>query len=139
YEAYCGSSFFFQAEDGIRDFHVTGVQTCALPICLRGARQDLAGGRRADPPRHGARRPAQVPAPSLCGAAPRQAAPAAEEGRMRTRRAFTSEWGLKLFSLALGLAIFFAVRTDQEVTTTVGLRLLLREPAGLINTHEVPA
>src|SRR5690606_40348908 len=23
----------FQAEDGIRDFHVTGVQTCALPIC----------------------------------------------------------------------------------------------------------
>src|SRR5690606_40089550 len=25
---------FFQAEDGIRDFHVTGVQTCALPIYL---------------------------------------------------------------------------------------------------------
>src|SRR5690606_39811401 len=25
--------FFFRAEDGIRDFHVTGVQTCALPIC----------------------------------------------------------------------------------------------------------
>src|SRR5690606_39904549 len=24
--------FFCQAEDGIRDFHVTGVQTCALPI-----------------------------------------------------------------------------------------------------------
>src|SRR5437870_11682836 len=24
--------FFFQAEDGIRDGHVTGVQTCALPI-----------------------------------------------------------------------------------------------------------
>src|SRR5690606_39786410 len=24
--------FFFQAEAGIRDFHVTGVQTCALPI-----------------------------------------------------------------------------------------------------------
>src|SRR5690606_30604721 len=27
--------FFFQAEDGIRDFHVTGVQTCALPISSR--------------------------------------------------------------------------------------------------------
>src|SRR5947209_13524849 len=27
--------FFFQAEDGIRDIGVTGVQTCALPICLR--------------------------------------------------------------------------------------------------------
>src|SRR5690606_41162145 len=26
--------FFFQAEDGIRDFHVTGVQTCALPILI---------------------------------------------------------------------------------------------------------
>src|SRR5207253_8258592 len=26
------SVFFFQAEDGIRDGHVTGVQTCALPI-----------------------------------------------------------------------------------------------------------
>src|SRR5690606_39504543 len=25
---------FFQAEDGIRDFHVTGVQTCALPILM---------------------------------------------------------------------------------------------------------
>src|SRR5260370_2569802 len=25
--------FFFQAEDGIRDSSVTGVQTCALPIC----------------------------------------------------------------------------------------------------------
>src|SRR5437763_15612412 len=28
------SDFFFQAEDGIRDTSVTGVQTCALPICL---------------------------------------------------------------------------------------------------------
>src|SRR5256885_3919335 len=28
------SLFFFQAEDGIRDYKVTGVQTCALPICI---------------------------------------------------------------------------------------------------------
>src|SRR5205807_6640353 len=27
-----GGVFFFQAEDGIRDYKVTGVQTCALPI-----------------------------------------------------------------------------------------------------------
>src|SRR5256885_2865086 len=27
--------FFFQAEDGIRDYKVTGVQTCALPISIR--------------------------------------------------------------------------------------------------------
>src|SRR5207244_6388581 len=31
-------SFFFQAEDGIRDDLVTGVQTCALPICQRQSR-----------------------------------------------------------------------------------------------------
>src|SRR2546430_2746546 len=29
--------FFFQAEDGIRDLTVTGVQTCALPILRHGA------------------------------------------------------------------------------------------------------
>src|SRR5256885_7012919 len=28
--------FFFQAEDGIRDYKVTGVQTCALPIYVFG-------------------------------------------------------------------------------------------------------
>src|SRR5690606_41201423 len=32
------SVFFFQAEDGIRDFHVTGVQTCALPSCYFGVK-----------------------------------------------------------------------------------------------------
>src|SRR5256885_12001942 len=31
--AYMVLFFFFQAEDGIRDYKVTGVQTCALPIC----------------------------------------------------------------------------------------------------------
>src|SRR5262249_59770663 len=30
---WCRYFFFFQAEDGIRDWSVTGVQTCALPIC----------------------------------------------------------------------------------------------------------
>src|SRR2546421_5755442 len=32
FAARCALSFFFQAEDGIRDLIVTGVQTCALPI-----------------------------------------------------------------------------------------------------------
>src|SRR5690606_40878402 len=36
---------FFQAEDGIRDFHVTGVQTCALPIFRRGRAADASGRR----------------------------------------------------------------------------------------------
>src|SRR5438067_11435555 len=31
--------FFFQAEDGIRDRNVTGVQTCALPICEHVTRE----------------------------------------------------------------------------------------------------
>src|SRR5438067_6301346 len=36
--------FFFQAEDGIRDRNVTGVQTCALPISVRVARLARAAG-----------------------------------------------------------------------------------------------
>src|SRR5687768_18400976 len=35
--------FFFQAEDGIRAVAVTGVQTCALPICDRVARRRALG------------------------------------------------------------------------------------------------
>ena len=45
--------FFFQAEDGIRDVAVTGVQTCALPILFIDAGKitvynlrDLARGKR---------------------------------------------------------------------------------------------
>src|SRR2546426_6981392 len=51
--------FFFQAEDGIRDYKVTGVQTCALPISRqRGARR-VAGGvaHRRAPTRSGLARP----------------------------------------------------------------------------------
>src|SRR3989441_6276543 len=40
--------FFFQAEDGIRDKLVTGVQTCALPISGRGGRERL---QPPEPPR----------------------------------------------------------------------------------------
>src|SRR5690606_39440103 len=34
---------FFKAEDGIRDFHVTGVQTCALPILIVDLRYNTGG------------------------------------------------------------------------------------------------
>src|ERR1022692_4476343 len=34
--------FFFQAEDGIRDYKVTGVQTCALPIWMRAVTLNAA-------------------------------------------------------------------------------------------------
>src|SRR5690606_39490749 len=42
--------FFFQAGDGIRDFHVTGVQTCALPI-YQGFEAELSSlpGKYAPP------------------------------------------------------------------------------------------
>src|SRR5690606_41077657 len=38
----------FQAEDGIRDFHVTGVQTCALPISGAEPRVYSAGRKRCN-------------------------------------------------------------------------------------------
>src|SRR5207244_5130084 len=43
-----GAVVFFQAEDGIRDDLVTGVQTCALPIC-----EDLGNVRERPPLEHG--------------------------------------------------------------------------------------
>src|SRR3989454_5628299 len=55
--------FFFQAEDGIRDYKVPGVQTCALPILASG----LGTGPDAA---HGARREIEVPRlaqGSVCG------------------------------------------------------------------------
>src|SRR5690606_39309585 len=64
-------AFFFQAADGIRVFHVTGVQTCALPISARrtgtGARARCAlprarrgGGARRDDTGRGAVRVGRV-------------------------------------------------------------------------------
>src|SRR2546427_9912135 len=43
----CVFFFFFQAEDGIRDLTVTGVQTCALPICTLGIRPEALRVARA--------------------------------------------------------------------------------------------
>src|SRR3712207_7709280 len=48
--------FFFQAEDGIRDIGVTGVQTCALPISTsRGSRVAATVGNANTPTAVGAR------------------------------------------------------------------------------------
>src|SRR6266542_5880723 len=79
--------FFFQAEDGIRDATVTGVQTCALPICLGvggGAalvRVPGCGTRRGDPAdggtrlvRRGAVRPVRRAERGRHGGRPRPAA-----------------------------------------------------------------
>src|SRR5699024_11646728 len=49
----CGC-FFFQAEDGIRDRNVTGVQTCALPIFLERSRNmHLIKDENGNPVQHG--------------------------------------------------------------------------------------
>src|SRR5690606_40033568 len=56
------SYFSFQAEAGIRNFHVAGVQTCALPICER-----ING--------HLAALPASFPPPAGDGAVPRDGLP----------------------------------------------------------------
>src|SRR5690606_38353093 len=51
--------FFFQAEDGIRDFHVTGVQTCALPILAPDLDLSPAASRQLSTTSH--RSPAASP------------------------------------------------------------------------------
>src|SRR3989449_4729791 len=48
----CFFFFFFQAEDGIRDVAVTGVQTCALPIWVPLLRHQHAGPAEAVGQRH---------------------------------------------------------------------------------------
>src|SRR3712207_7249803 len=74
--------FFFQAEDGIRDIGVTGVQTCALPIstaapaprrCRTAPAGRRARARAPAPPGSGPARPDR----SAAGCTPRWPAPAA--------------------------------------------------------------
>src|SRR5205823_14730317 len=71
YLFFCFFFFFFQAEDGIRDKLVTGVQTCALPISSGGAganpswrrpRRAILPPRRA--PWRAARAAVRTPGPS---------------------------------------------------------------------------
>src|SRR6266852_3114511 len=65
----CVIFFFFQAEDGIRDATVTGVQTCALPICSASGRGRVCSQRSGSPPsrRPAAARPRPSPHPSFGG------------------------------------------------------------------------
>src|SRR5207248_5983189 len=86
--------FFFQAEDGIRDRTVTGVQTCALPICDdhlaigggHGERRHLrVGNSGEDVLQNGGARPAPAPLPS------RQVRPASAFGVAEIGRASCRE------------------------------------------------
>src|SRR5690606_39388446 len=76
-------AFFFQAEDGIRVFHVTGVQTCALPIwCTVGTWVDaVAGpGRNNHPPTPGVGQCAPGTASRTSGPLGRTALPSTGRG-----------------------------------------------------------
>src|SRR5689334_24141798 len=70
--------FFFQAEDGIRDGTVTGVQTCALPIS-----RNTSATRRRDPSRRALRPPRRCPTATRTGR--RSPARGSTPARGRTR------------------------------------------------------
>src|SRR5690606_39849875 len=89
----------FQAEDGIRDFHVTGVQTCALPILRRAAGDSGTSASAAA----GARRTATASAaPAGSGTAARTShrggAVRADDARGAQRAAAAGERALRVRS-----------------------------------------
>src|SRR2546422_8318384 len=100
--------FFFQAEDGIRDVAVTGVQTCALPICSRV----LANGQDGERDLHalaevrGARVHDRVPRPPEVAPVDRRLRPEAR-GDLATER-------------VLGLAEIARVQGDRLCHTVNG-------------------
>src|SRR5256885_7150058 len=88
----CMFFFFFQAEDGIRDYKVTGVQTCALPISIggEGTVRDAQGADEGRRQVAAAAGPLQEPADRFVAPAPADVrpeclAPAVEIGRASCR------------------------------------------------------
>src|SRR5256885_7820803 len=96
--------FFFQAEDGIRDYKVTGVQTCALPIYVR----NLPTGRE---PAHDAGQHVEAPALAellaareeqlIAEADAEKRAAAVERATQRRRQAKTVEIGHRIVKRAV--------------------------------------
>src|SRR5207245_5941535 len=84
--------FFFQAEDGIRDATVTGVQTCALPI-YRLSRQlpALHGARAHQLSAPARRRPARPVRGGREGSAGLRVRGALDDARVPQARAYRSE------------------------------------------------
>src|SRR5690606_39451425 len=101
---------FFQAEDGIRDFHVTGVQTCALPIYTEAAAwlvtddKHLAEAVREEL----ARQLAALPDPAVA-------------------RASLERWGLIAVCRDMEEAVLLA-----NVLAPEHLEVMVREPLGLL-------
>src|SRR5256885_12876947 len=91
--------FFFQAEDGIRDYKVTGVQTCALPISSKATAMVQTtvpavtmafNDRRCNCPGM-ANAPTMAPAPNPAESSPKPPAPSRSEER-RVGKECRSRW-----------------------------------------------
>src|SRR5438093_11965527 len=102
--------FFFQAEDGIRDWSVTGVQTCAIPILPRAC--DVVRGQA---------RCARRPRAPLDSVSARGGALVREAGRSEERRVgkeCRSRWGRddgkKKGGSTRGVAIGGAKRKERQ-------------------------
>src|SRR3712207_6818485 len=107
--------FFFQAEDGIRDIGVTGVQTCALPICasrvvdrLTSARLLQARGRH-----NGALRLLET---------------------LRVATEAAGRTGDLLVILALKALVLWAKNEKERAVGTLTRALALAEPEGYVRT-----
>src|SRR5205823_10802273 len=90
--------FFFQAEDGIRDKLVTGVQTCALPIFPVKPNASTRSASRGRSPRGRRARPGATRAPSWARSSLRRAWTASPRGGQIGRAACRervggAEWG----------------------------------------------
>src|SRR5256885_5020953 len=86
---YMSVVFFFQAEDGIRDYKVTGVQTCALPI---SASAPSRAARYRDRHRLPQERPRSLPPTPPCSALLANANAAARSEERRVGKECRSRW-----------------------------------------------
>src|SRR3989475_419520 len=120
----CHCSFFFQAEDGIRDLTVTGVQTCALPICLRSC--DAPGTRAIFVRR---------PAPAMVAV---QRAVSAKDPDMKNIDELKST-GLKATLPRLKILEIFQTGAQRHMTAEDVFRVLLdeRSDIGLATVYRV--
>ena len=127
--------FFFQAEDGIRDWSVTGVQTCALPIYGQSLLGGLVGSRWAAHQCFGLAELCNVVNAHLLGIVPASLSvivlavwvwrTPALDGVLRSQA--NAAFGLLLLQLVLGLATFrlhLQVQTLTVCHQAVGAALL---------------
>src|SRR5688572_31693055 len=116
-ESSVGFFFFFQAEDGIRDLTVTGVQTCALPIFQRAVaalrdRLDVDAVRDDVPGAPGAERSWRAALVGLVGALPRSSEAALAVGGVLVAKKLA--FGLAaLLLLGVGITATVLLRPDR--------------------------